>query len=73
MVGLMIAFGSAGVGGGLGLLTGSLMPGTEPATALLGFAAGLAAGILLCITQSPASAARDRPTDDRVDEVFPFS
>jgi hypothetical protein len=50
----MTVCGSAAVGGALGLLAGALMPGVEPVTALLGTAAGLAAGILACITQSPS-------------------
>jgi hypothetical protein len=64
MGGLMIVFGSVAVGGALGLLAGALMPGVEPATALLGAAAGLAAGILLCITKSP-SFTESRPPSSR--------
>ena len=58
MRGMMVVVGNSGVGGALGCLAGTPMPGFELVAAFLGAfgaAAGAAAGVLLWITQPPKS------------------
>ena len=68
MRGMMIIVGASGLGGALGCLAASLLPGFELASALmgtLGGVAGTAAGVLLCITGPASWSAPDRRTNSR--------